>query len=76
MPRRWPAQIERLFNRFMTEEDVVLSRAERGKVFDQVCAEILGYRPDPATAEQRRDQRDHGQRAAPGLDRAERASSP
>src|SRR4051794_34942286 len=30
------AQIERLFNRFMAEEDVVLSRAERGKVFDQV----------------------------------------
>src|SRR5690348_8861316 len=38
-------QIERLFNRFMTEEDVVLSRAERGKVFDQVSAEILGYGP-------------------------------
>jgi pilus assembly protein CpaF len=39
------AQIERLFNRFMAEEDVVLSRIDRGKVFDQVCAEIMGYGP-------------------------------
>jgi pilus assembly protein CpaF len=38
-------QIERLFNRFMSEEDAVLSRAERGKVFDQVSAEIMGYGP-------------------------------
>jgi pilus assembly protein CpaF len=39
------AQIERLFNRYIAEEDVVLNRAERVKVFDQVCAEILGYGP-------------------------------
>jgi pilus assembly protein CpaF len=39
------AQIERLFNRFIVEEDVVLNRVERGKVFDQVCAEIMGYGP-------------------------------
>ena len=38
-------QIERLFNRFMAEEDVVLNRVDRGKVFDQVCAEIMGYGP-------------------------------
>ncbi|HEX6608927.1 MAG TPA: CpaF family protein [Chloroflexia bacterium] len=39
------AQIERLFNHYMAEEDVVLNRIERSKVFDQVCAEILGYGP-------------------------------
>jgi pilus assembly protein CpaF len=39
------AQIERLFTRFMAEEDLVLNRVERGKVFDQVCAEIMGYGP-------------------------------
>jgi pilus assembly protein CpaF len=39
------AQIERLFNRFIVDEDVVLNRVERGKVFDQVCAEIMGYGP-------------------------------
>ena len=39
------AQIERLFNRFMAEEDLVLNRIDRGKVFDQVCAEIMGYGP-------------------------------
>jgi pilus assembly protein CpaF len=39
------SEIERLFNRYMSEEDVVLNRAERGKVFEQVFAEILGYGP-------------------------------
>ena len=39
------AQIERLFNRFIVEEDMVINRVERGKVFDQVCAEIMGYGP-------------------------------
>ncbi|HMA33500.1 MAG TPA: CpaF family protein [Chloroflexia bacterium] len=39
------AEIERLFNRYMADEDVVLNRAERGKVFEQVYAEIQGYGP-------------------------------
>lgn len=38
-------EIERLFAHYMAEEDVVLSRAERGKLFEQVYAEVLGYGP-------------------------------
>ncbi|HUS13667.1 MAG TPA: CpaF family protein [Chloroflexia bacterium] len=39
------SEIERLFDRYMADEDVVLNRAERGKVFEQVYAEIQGYGP-------------------------------
>jgi len=39
------SEIERLFSRFMTEEDVILNRSERSKLLDQVTAEILGYGP-------------------------------
>ncbi len=39
------AQVERLFNHFVAEEGLILSRGERDKVFDQVCAEIMGYGP-------------------------------
>ena len=38
-------EIERLFGRFMSEEDVILSRTERAKLQNQVTAEILGYGP-------------------------------
>jgi pilus assembly protein CpaF len=38
-------EIERLFGRFMAEEDVILSRTERAKLQNQVTAEILGYGP-------------------------------
>jgi pilus assembly protein CpaF len=38
-------EIERLFSRFMADEDVILNRSERGKLLDQVTAEILGYGP-------------------------------
>jgi pilus assembly protein CpaF len=38
-------EIERLFSRFMAEEDVILNRSERSKLLDQVTAEILGYGP-------------------------------
>jgi pilus assembly protein CpaF len=38
-------EVERLFNRFMTEEDVPLNRSERGRLFELVCAEIMGYGP-------------------------------
>jgi pilus assembly protein CpaF len=38
-------EIERLFTRFMSEEDVILSRTERAKLQNQVIAEILGYGP-------------------------------
>src|SRR5439155_12934432 len=37
--------IERLFNRYMSEEDIVLNRTERAKLQNQVVAEILGYGP-------------------------------
>jgi pilus assembly protein CpaF len=38
-------EIERLFNRFMGEEDIILNRSERNKLQSQVTAEILGYGP-------------------------------
>jgi pilus assembly protein CpaF len=38
-------EIDRLFSRFMAEEDVILNRSERGKLREQVTAEILGYGP-------------------------------
>src|SRR2546423_1162221 len=38
-------EIERLFNRFMADEDVVLNHTERAKLQNQVVAEILGYGP-------------------------------
>lgn len=38
-------EIERLFSRFMADEDVILNRSERSKLLDQVTAEILGYGP-------------------------------
>jgi pilus assembly protein CpaF len=38
-------EIERLFSRFMAEEDVILNRTERAKLQDQLIAEILGYGP-------------------------------
>ncbi len=38
-------EIERLFGRFMSEEDVILNRTERAKLQNQVIAEILGYGP-------------------------------
>jgi pilus assembly protein CpaF len=38
-------EIERLFSRFMADEDVILNRAERSKLLEQVTAEILGYGP-------------------------------
>jgi pilus assembly protein CpaF len=38
-------EIEKLFTRFMSEEDVILNRTERGKLQNQVIAEILGYGP-------------------------------
>ena len=38
-------EIERHFNRFMSEEDIILNRSERTKLQNQVIAEILGYGP-------------------------------
>jgi pilus assembly protein CpaF len=38
-------EIERLFSRFMADEDVILNRTERAKLQDQLIAEILGYGP-------------------------------
>src|SRR5438132_331119 len=34
-------EIERLFGRYMAEEDMILNRTERGKLQNQVIAEIL-----------------------------------
>ena len=38
-------EIERLFGRFLSEEDLVLNRTERAKLQNQVLAEILGFGP-------------------------------
>ena len=37
--------IQELFEQILTEENIVLSRAERARLFEQISAEILGYGP-------------------------------
>jgi pilus assembly protein CpaF len=37
--------IEDLFNSFLNEEEVVLARAERMRLFEDILSEILGYGP-------------------------------
>src|SRR5260221_14118512 len=37
--------IEELFTTILTEENIVLSRAERNRLFDSIVAEILGFGP-------------------------------
>ncbi|MBX3062555.1 MAG: CpaF family protein [Anaerolineae bacterium] len=37
--------IEELFNTILAEENIVLSRAEKTKLFEQIVAEILGFGP-------------------------------
>jgi pilus assembly protein CpaF len=39
------AHIEELFNSILAEESMVLSRAERQRLFDAIIAEILGFGP-------------------------------
>jgi pilus assembly protein CpaF len=39
------SQIQEMFDQILTEENFVLSRAERARLFDQIVAEILGYGP-------------------------------
>lgn len=38
-------QIQELFEQILTEENIVLSRPERAKLFEQIAAEILGLGP-------------------------------
>jgi pilus assembly protein CpaF len=38
-------QIEELFDQILTEENLMLSRAERQRLFESIVAEILGYGP-------------------------------
>ncbi len=37
--------LEELFNTFLTQEEVVLPRAERTRLFEDIISEILGYGP-------------------------------
>lgn len=37
--------IEELFDAILSEENIILGRAERQRLFDQIVAEILGYGP-------------------------------
>ncbi|MBI4788166.1 MAG: CpaF family protein [Chloroflexi bacterium] len=37
--------IEELFNSFLAQEEVVLARAERMRLFDEIMSEILGFGP-------------------------------
>jgi pilus assembly protein CpaF len=39
------ATIEELFDRILAEENIFLGRAERGRLFESVVADILGYGP-------------------------------
>jgi len=39
------SQIQEMFDSILAEENFVLSRAERARLFDQIVAEILGYGP-------------------------------
>jgi pilus assembly protein CpaF len=39
------ANIEELFDAVLSEEGIILSRAERQRLFEQIVAEILGYGP-------------------------------
>jgi len=39
------ATIEEMFDQILTEENIVLSRAERQRLFESIVAEILGYGP-------------------------------
>ncbi len=36
---------QELFDRILTEENIILSRAERARLFEQIAAEILGFGP-------------------------------
>jgi len=38
-------QIQELFEQILTEENIVLSRSEKSKLFEQIAAEILGLGP-------------------------------
>ncbi len=37
--------IEGMFNDFLAQEDVVLARADKARLFDDILAEVLGYGP-------------------------------
>jgi len=45
--------IEELFDSILVEENIILSRAERQRLFEQIVAEILGYGPiEPLLADE------------------------
>jgi pilus assembly protein CpaF len=47
------AHIQELFNAILAEESMVLARAERERLFEQIVAEILGFGPlEPLLAEE------------------------
>ncbi|GAB4445033.1 MAG: hypothetical protein Kow00120_14910 [Anaerolineae bacterium] len=47
------ATIEELFNAILSEEGIVLTRAERRRLFEQIVAEILGFGPlEPLLADE------------------------
>ncbi len=47
------SQIEDLFDQILAEESIILSRAERQRLFENIVAEILGYGPiEPLLADE------------------------
>lgn len=47
------SQIEELFDQILAEESIILSRAERQRLFESIVAEILGYGPiEPLLADE------------------------
>ena len=58
-------QIEEMFNKFIDEEGVVVTRVERQKMLESILDEILGFGPIEPLLKDDTDLRGHGQRPAP-----------
>ena len=65
-------QIEEIFSIAVDEEGLALTRAERVRMLEQITDEIVGLGPLEPLLRDESHHRGHGQRAAPGLHRAQR----
>ena len=66
------ATIQELFDQILGEENIVLTRPERARLFEQIAAEILGLGPLQPLLGGRDDHRSHGQWREEYLYRARR----
>jgi pilus assembly protein CpaF len=44
-PEEMRSAVQELFDKVLAHEDIILSRAERSRLFEQIAADILGYGP-------------------------------